>query len=139
MSTLAEVPEVEVLAKAQRRRFTAEYKRKILKEVDESAKTGEIGAVLRREGLYSSILSTWRQQRERGELAGLAPKKRGTKARPTDERDRKITEQQREIARLTARLEKANLIIEVQKKVGQLLGIEMPPEPAEPKYSTEKR
>jgi transposase len=135
MSALVEVPEVEVLAKAQRRFFTAKYKQKILKEVDESAKTGEIGAVLRREGLYSSYLTSWREERKRGELSGLAPKKRGTKARATDERDKEIAELKKQLTRVTARLEKADLIIEVQKKVGQLLGVEMPPDPRD---STEK-
>jgi transposase len=101
MSALAEVPEVEVSAKARRRRFTGEYKRKILQQVDSCTKAGEIGALLRREGLYSSLLATWRRQRESGELAGLSPKKRGRKGRPVDERDRKLAEQQLEIARLT--------------------------------------
>lgn len=129
MNALAEAPEVEVSAKAQRRRFSAEYKRKVLQEVAGCTKAGEIAALLRREGLYSSHLASWRQQRERGELAGLAPKKRGPKAKQADERDRKIAEQQREIARLTAKLEKAEIIIDVQKKVGRLLGVEMPEDP----------
>jgi transposase len=125
----AAVAEVEVSAKAQRRRFTAEYKRKILQEADACTKPGEVGALLRREGLYSSHLTSWRALRERGELAGLTPKKRGPKARQADERDRTIIEQQRQIERLAARLEKAELIIDVQKKVGRLLGIEMPEDP----------
>jgi transposase len=100
-----------------------------LQEADGCTKSGELAALLRREGLYSSHLATWRQQRERAELAGLAPKKRGPKARPVDERDQTIAEQQRQIARLTAKLEKAELIIDVQKKVGRLLGIEMPEAP----------
>jgi transposase-like protein len=125
----AAVAEVEVSAKAQRRRFTAEYKRKILQEADTCTKPGEVGALLRREGLYSSHLTSWRALRERGELAGLGPKKRGPKARQTDERDRTIAEQQRQIQRLASRLEKAELIIDVQKKVGRLLGIEMPEDP----------
>lgn len=135
MSALAGVPEVEVTAKAKRRRFTAEYKRKVLQEADGCSKSGEMAALLRREGLYSSHLLTWRQQRERGELAGLAPKKRGRKARDADERDHRIAQLERELARQTARAEKAEAIIEVQKKVGQLLGVEMPPDPR----STEKR
>src|SRR5512136_749017 len=76
------VPEVEVVAKATRRRFTAEYKRKILREADACTTPGAIGALLRREGLYSSNLTTWRAQRERGELAGLTPKKRGPAPQP---------------------------------------------------------
>jgi transposase-like protein len=121
--------ETEVSSKAQRRRFTAEYKRKVLQEADCCTKSGELAGLLRREGLYSSHLTTWRQQRERAELAGLQPKKRGPKARPVDERDRTIAEQQREIARLTAKLEKAEIIIDVQKKVGRLLGVDMPEAP----------
>jgi transposase len=139
MSALVEVPEVEVSAKVQRRRFTAEYKRKVLQEADGCTKSGEIGALLRREALYSSHLTAWRALRERGELAGLAPKKRGTKARSVDERDRKIVELERANARLTDRLEKAEIIIDVQKKLGRLLGVEMPPDPREPKSSTGKR
>ncbi len=73
--------EVEVLAKAARRRFTAEYKRRILKETDGCSKPGEIGALLRREGLYSSHLLAWRAARERGELAGLAPRREPTPTR----------------------------------------------------------
>jgi transposase-like protein len=128
MSILA-ATETEVSSKAQRRRFTAEYKRKVLQEADGCTKSGELAALLRREGLYSSHLTTWRQQRERAELAGLAPKRRGPKARPVDERDRMIAEQQRQIAHLMAKLEKAEIIIDVQKKVGRLLGIEMPEDP----------
>src|SRR5438094_9837107 len=75
----AERPEVEVVAKAERRRFTAEYKRRIVREADRCTKPGEIGALLRREGLYSSHLVTWRAARDRGELEGLSPKKRGPK------------------------------------------------------------
>ena len=126
MNALAEVPEVEVSAKAQRRRFTAEYKRKVLQEADGCTKTGEIAALLRREGLYSSHLTSWRGQRERGELAGLAPKQRGPKARPVDERDRRIVELERQVTRLTARAEQAEAIIEVQKKLSQLLGVKLP-------------
>ena len=128
------VTETEVSAKAQRRRFTAEYKRKVLQEAEGCTKPGESAALLRREGLYSSHLVTWRRQRESGELAGLAPKKRGRKARTVDERDRKIAELERDKQRLEARLERAEAIIEVQKKVGQLLGVPMPPDPR----STEK-
>ena len=91
----------EVTSKAKRRFFTAEYKRRILKEVDECAETGKIGALLRREGLYSSHLVEWRRLRERGALAGLEPKKRGPK-RQGDEfaAADKLAEQEREIARL---------------------------------------
>ncbi len=81
---------------------------------------------MRREGIFSSHLASWRRLREAGELSGLAAKKRGRKARPVDERDREIAKLKREVARLTARAEKAEAIVEVQKKLGELLGIEMP-------------
>jgi len=125
----AAVAEVEVSAKAQRRRFTAEYKRKILQEADVCKKPGEVGALLRREGLYSSHLATWRALRERGELAGLTSKKRGPKAREVDERDLRIVELERQLARAEAKIERAELIIDVQKKLGRLLGVEMPEDP----------
>ena len=118
--------EVEVLAKAARRRFTAEYKRKILREAERCSRPGEIGALLRREGLYSSHLSAWRAARERGELAGLAPRRRGPKPRPIDPRDRRIRALERENRRLAARAERAEALVEVQKKLSQLLGIELP-------------
>jgi transposase-like protein len=119
-------PDVEVVAKAERRRFTAEYKRRIVHEADRCTKPGEIGALLRREGLYSSLLTTWRAARARGELAGLAPKKRGPKVVPPDPRDKKIADQTREIGRLTKRAERAEGLVELQKKLAALLGT--PPE-----------
>jgi transposase len=118
----AERSEVEVVAKAERRRFTAEYKRRIVREADRCTKPGEIGALLRREGLYSSHLVTWRAARDRGELEGLSPKKRGPKVAPPDPRDKKIAEQEREIARWQKRAERAEAFVEVQKKVAALLG-----------------
>jgi len=114
--------EVEVVAKAERRRFTAEYKRRIVREADRCTKPGEIGALLRREGLYSSLLTTWRAARDRGEYEGLSPKKRGPKATPPDPRDKKIAEQEREITRLRKRAERAEALVELQKKVAALLG-----------------
>ncbi len=119
------VPEVEVTEKAARRRFSAEYKRRILKEAD-ACGAGEIGALLRREGLYSSHLTLWRAARERGEIAGLAPKKRGPKVAPPDPRDRKIAELERETRRLQARLERAEALVDLQKKVSAILGIALP-------------
>jgi transposase len=118
----AGLPEVEVVAQAERRRFTAEYKQRIVREADRCTKPGEIGALLRREGLYSSHLVTWRAARNRGELEGLTPKKRGPKVVPPDPRDKKIAEQEREIARLTKRAERAEGLVEVQKKLAALLG-----------------
>ena len=114
--------EVEVVAQAARRRFTAEYKRRIVREADRCTKPGEIGALLRREGLYSSLLTTWRAARDRGELAGLSPKQRGPKIPPPDPRDKKIAEQEREITRWRKRAERAEALVELQKKVAALLG-----------------
>lgn len=108
--------ETEVVAKAQRRRFTAAEKVRVLKEADGCTKPGELSALLRREGLYSSHLSQWRAARRRGELAGLTPRARGPKPKPVDPRDRKLAELERENRRLQARLERAEGLIEVQKK-----------------------
>lgn len=116
------VPDTEVVAKAERRRFTAEYKEQIVREADRCGEAGEIGALLRREGLYSSHLSTWRAARDRGALQGLAPKKRGPKATVPDPRDKKIVEQQREIGRWQHRAERAEALVELQKKIAALLG-----------------
>jgi len=119
-------PETEVLAKAQRRRFTAEYKRRILKEADRCTRPGEIGALLRREGLYSSALTAWRAARARGELAGLAPKPRGPRARRVDPRERKIAAQERELAQWRARAQRAEALVEIQKKFSEMVGVPLP-------------
>ena len=118
-------PDPEVSDKPKRRRFTAEYKRKFLKQAD-ACRAGELGALLRREGVYSSSLTAWRSARDRGELAGLAPKKRGPKTQMPDPRDRELAAKDREIARLSARAERAEALIEVQKKLSQILGIRLP-------------
>ena len=115
-------PDPEVPAKARRRRFTAKYKLAIVEEAEASTKPGEIGALLRREGLYSSHLSKWRRQRDEGALAGLTPKKRGRKRRKVSAEARRVAELERENARLRQKLEQAETIIEVQKKLSQLLG-----------------
>jgi len=117
--------EVEVLAKAERRRFTVEYKLRVLREADSCRLPGELGALLRREGLYSSHLSAWRAARTRGELVGLSPRKRGTKERKPDARDRRIVELERENRRLRARAERAEALVEVQKKLSTLLSIDL--------------
>jgi transposase-like protein len=114
------VPDPEVVVKAQRRQFSAEYKRRILQEADTCTQRGEVGALLRREGLYSSHLNTWRHQRARGELQGLTPAKRGRKTDPQAAENARLL---RETERLKAQLARAELIIEVQKKVSQLLGL----------------
>jgi len=115
--------ETEVVEKAKRRQYSAEYKQRILREAETSRATGEIGALLRREGLYSSHLTTWRRQCERGELEGLSPQKRGPKA---DAQAIELGKLKRENERLRERLRKAELIIEVQKKVSQILGVALP-------------
>ena len=115
----AGVPEPAVEARASRRRFTAEYKLRILREVDRAKEPGEVGAILRREGLYSSHLVQWRQQRDRLAKAGLT-RKRGPKPRREEPRIKKL---EREKARLERKLRTAEIIIEYQKKVAALLGI----------------
>ena len=116
----------EVLEKARRRRFTAKYKRGILEEAERCG-PGQIGALLRREGLYSSHLTTWRRQREAGALEALGPRKRGRKATVRDARAQRLGELERENERLRHRLAQAETIIEVQKKVSSLLGITVNP------------
>lgn len=115
------IPEPEVVPKAKRRQFAAEYKRRILEEADSCTAAGEIGALLRREGLYSSHLSTWRQQRDRGQLDGLRSRRRGRKRK--DELEREVASLRRENERLRVNLEQAEMIIEVQKKLSRLLGL----------------
>ena len=122
----ASLPDPEVVAKAKRRTFTAEYKQRILQEADSVAATpGGIGALLRREGLYSSHLVAWRRERSQGIQDALAPRKRGRKSQrnPLEEENQKL---RRQNARLTEDLRKANIIIEVQKKVAALLGNPIP-------------
>jgi transposase-like protein len=124
---MARRPDPEVAEKPQRRRFTAEYKVRILRDADTCAEPGAIGALLRREGLYSSHLTEWRRQREQGALAGLAPKPRGRRAAPSHPLARRVSELEREKTRLQRRLQQAEAIIEVQKKVSALLGIPLNP------------
>jgi len=119
---IMETRETEVLAKARRRRFTAEYKQRILREAEGCGKPGEIGALLRREGLYSSHLTAWRAARARGERAGLEAKRRGTKPRVRDGQAQRVAELEREVTRWKGR---AELLVEVQKKVSRLLGIDL--------------
>ena len=114
----------EVRERPVRRRFAAQYKRRILEEADGCSQPGQIGALLRREGLYSSLLTTWRRQREAAVAAGLAPRKRGRKPSKDPRADR-LARLERENARLQRRLEQTLLIIDIQKKTSQLLGIEL--------------
>jgi transposase len=115
------VPDPEVVPKAKRRMFSAKYKLRILEEANSCTEAGQVGALLRREGLYSSHLTTWRRQRDKGVLKGLSPQKRGRKRK--DELEREVTRLQRENERLQASLEQAEMIIEVQKKLSRLLGL----------------
>ena len=117
---------VEVTEKAKRRQHSAAYKLKIMQEADACTKPGELGALLRREGLYSSNLAGWRAAHAKGGQAGLAGAKRGPKAATPDPRDRELAQQQRELARWKARAERAEAVVEIQKKVAVLLGIELP-------------
>ena len=118
--------ETEVVAKAKRRMFTAKYKREIVRRADACQESGEIGALLRREGLYSSHLTSWRREVAERELAALAPKKRGPKGTPVDPRDQELAALHRENAKLQARAERAEMLVEIQKKVAMLLGVELP-------------
>ena len=114
------VPNPEVPQKASRRSYTAEYKRLILREAELCKEQGQVGALLRREGLYYSNLTAWRRQAERGTLDALSSKKRGPKARKPDPSARRITEQEKEIQKLRAKLRKAELIIDAQKKIAEI-------------------
>jgi transposase-like protein len=119
-------PDPEVVADAKRRTFTADYKQRILAAADAAAaQPGAVGALLRREGLYSSHLTTWRRERQTGILKGLTPHKRGPKSKrsPQEEEMQKL---RRENQRLTEELRKAEIVIDVQKKVGALLGWPLP-------------
>ena len=122
----AAVPPTEVKPKATRRRFTAEYKRRILAEADACTKPGELGALLRRERLYSSHLSSWRAQRDRGEHAGLSPRKRGPKAKAKNPLEKRVRELERENAKLRKRAKRAEGLVEVQKKVAELFRETLP-------------
>jgi len=116
------IPEPEVVPVAQRRQYGAAEKLRILEEADACTKLGEIGALLRREGLYSSHLTRWRRERDRGQLDALNPKKRGPQSSSEPALAREVAKLQRENERLQARLDQAEAIIDVQKKLSQLLG-----------------
>ena len=126
-------PDPEVVAKAKRRTYTAEYKQRILEEAEvAAAMRGGLGALLRREGLYSSLLTYWRRERAQGILEALTPQKRGPKSKrnPMEEENQKL---RRQNARLTEDLRKAHIIIDVQKKVAALLGNPIPEQDPEEK------
>jgi transposase len=129
--SLRVAPDPEVAERPVRRRFTAEYKLKIVEEADRLKETpGAIGALLRREGLYASHLANWREQRDRGALTALTPQKRGRKPAAKNPLSKRVAQLEAETRRLQNKLEKAEIIIDVQKKLAALLGrpIESPPD-----------
>jgi len=116
-------PDPEVPEQAVRRKFTLEYKLRIVQEADHFTQPGQLGALLRREGLYSSYLSSWRRQRQEGLLSGLTPKKRGRKAKSKDSLQEENQRLRRENERLQTRLKQAETIIEFPKKLSEMLRI----------------
>ena len=124
---LSVVPDSEVPEKAVRRRFTAEYKRRILREAEACKEQGRVGALLRREGLYSSNLITWRRQADKGTLEALSPKKRGPKEKKPDPSLRRIAELEKVTQKLEHQLRQAELIIAAQKKIAEIF--QMSPDP----------
>ena len=120
----ARAPDPEVEATVQRRRFSAAYRLRILKAVDACKKPGEVGALLRREGLYSSLLTNWRRQREAGALREMRGRRRGPTPRPVDPR---VAQLESENRRLQRKLQRAETIITLQKKIAEILGIPLSP------------
>lgn len=123
LGTAVSPPNPEVTAKAARRRFTAEYKLRVLTLADACNEPGSLGKLLRREGLYASNLNTWRNQYDRGVLSALEPKKRGRKQSARDPIHAENEKLRKENERLSRRLRQAEIIIDVQKKISQILGI----------------
>ena len=117
----------ELLDRPKRRTFSAQEKLRILSEADRATAMGEIGALLRREGLYSSALSDWRRQREAGAFEALRPVKRGPKARESNPLSAELADLHRENGRLKRRLDRAEAIIDLQKKLSEVLGISLAP------------
>ena len=125
LAAAAPVPPTEVPFRGQRRAFTAEYKLRVLHELDACRAPGEVGAVLRREGLYSSHATAWRQQRKKGALAALSDVHRGRKGRSAEQRENeRLT---KEVARLNKRLERVYGLLEIQKKIAAILGVPLNP------------
>jgi transposase-like protein len=116
-------PDPEVPEKKPRRKYTAAYKLRILKEYEACTVSGEIGALLRREGLYNSNINTWLRQRDKGALHGLTPKKRGRKSKPVNPLAKEVARLERENKKLSKKLQQAEIIIDVQKKISEILGI----------------
>lgn len=117
--------DTEVMSKAKRRSFTAEYKRGILSQAAACKRPGELGALLRREGLYSSHLSVWRREMEQRGLAGLAAKKRGPKVTPSSAEELENRQLRQALAVATKRAERAEMLVEIQKKMASLLGLDL--------------
>ena len=115
--------ETEYVERPVRRQFSQEYKRRILREAAACTRPGELGALLRREGLYSSHLATWKAQAERGELEGLKAKKRGPKTKERNPLEKRVRELEREVAKQRKRADRAEALVELQKKVADLWGV----------------
>lgn len=127
MEPMSAVQETEVVPRPKRRRFSAKEKLRVLKEVEASkGETGAVGALLRREGLYSSHLTEWRRARDAGELTGLEPKKRGRKAREVNPLEKENLALKQALAKSEARAKRAEALVELQKKISELLGIQQP-------------
>lgn len=120
-------PDPEVVERPARRRFSAEYKLRILREADGCTKAGEIGALMRREGLYSSHLTVWRRAREKGDLGALSPRKRGRKAMRSDPLVKENERLRKEKAALERKVKQVETLLDIQKKVSELLGIPLNP------------
>ena len=118
-------PDPEVVAKPKRRRFTAEYRLRIVEEAERCTEPGDVGRLLRREGLYSSHLTKWREARRDGALRGLRSKKRGTKPKAMNPLASKVRELEAKVARLEKDLHTAHTILDVQEKVAGLLGFRL--------------
>lgn len=127
---VAKAPDPEVSERPVRRQFTAEYKLRILREAGRCKGPGAVGSLLRREGLYSSHLSAWRQQRDAGAL-GANPRRRGRPATPVHPDTKRLAQLEREKRQLERRLKKAELLLDLQKKVAEILEIELPPPPTD--------
>jgi transposase-like protein len=126
IEAMVQNPETEVSPKAQRRLFTAAFKQRILEEAEACKKPGELGALLRREGVYSSCFSKWRRKRNQGGLDALVAKRRGPVPVKPDARDQEVAELKKALAKAEARAKRAEALVEVQKKVAELIGMQLP-------------
>jgi transposase-like protein len=126
MEPVRAVQETEVVPRAKRRNFSAKDKLRVLRLADACTQVGEVGALLRREGLYSSHLTEWRRARAAGELNALSPKKRGPKVAEPNPLEKEIVELKRALAKAEARAKHAEALVELQKKLAELLGTHLP-------------